>query len=378
MKKRCTAKQKTVCFCCSVMAGCLFLLFLLPSARMSAQALCNRLFAASERANAYAYDYFPTPENQSTAMAWALAVCFTVSYFGLALALRSRFLLLLFAGSAALSQAYLGLSLPAWGNMTLFFALGLGVVLFSAQKKSALPFAALALLVLVISAALLPGVDAATENLSEAVRDALALVTRQEDALTGENADSALETRHMNSRTLLTGEEKASPNREYWLLTVEEQQISQPRWIDYLKIILLLLLSAAVVVLPFAPFLYMNARRKKAQEARRLFQSDDPGEALCAMFRYAAKYLENGGCGGGNRPYCQWTEAFPERLPESYREQFAACAALFEEAAYSDHPILEAQKEQTRLFLSETERIFFDEADWKEKLRLRYGKCLHE
>ena len=38
----------------------------------------------------------------------------------------------------------------------------------------------------------------------------------------------------------------------------------------------------------------------------------------------------------------------------------------------------EAQREQVRLFFSETERIFFDEADWKEKLRLRYVKCLHE
>ncbi len=378
MKKRCTAKQKAVCFCSAAMVVCLFLFFFLPPARVSALALCNRLFAASERANAYAYEYFQTPEDQSTALAWALAAVFIISYFGLAVSLRSRLLLLLVAVSAALLQAYLGLSLSPLGNMALFFALGLGIMLFSSPKKTVLPFAALTLLIFVILAALLPGVDAATETLSETVRDSLALVTRQEDALTGENLDSALETRHMNSRTLLTGEEKAAVNREYRLLTVEEQQISQPRWIDYLKIILLLILSAAVVVLPFAPFLYMNARRKKAQETRRMFQSENPREVLCAMFRHAAKYLENGGCGGGNRPFRQWPEGFPERLPESYREQYAACAALFEEAAYSDHPILEAQKEQTRQFLAETERIFFDEADWKEKLRLRYGKCLHE
>ena len=378
MKNRCTAKQKTVWFYCSVMAACLFLLFFLPPVRWSALALCNQVFAASERVNAYAYDYFPTPENQSTALAWMLAFVFIVSYFGLTLALRSRLLLLLAAAAAAFLQAYLGLPLPTWANMALFLLLGLGVVLFGSPKKSVLPFAVLALSVLVISAALLPGVDAATESLSEAVRDSLALEIRQEDALTGENPDSALETRHMNSRSLLTGEEKASPNREYRLLTVEEQQISQPRWIDYLKIILLLLLSAAVVVAPFLPFLYMNARRKKAQEARRLFQSENEGEALCAMFRHAAKYLENGGCGGGNLPYRQWPEKWDNRLPEAYQKQFAACAALFEEAAYSDHPILEAQKEQARLFLSETERIFYDEADWKEKLRLRYGKCLHE
>ncbi len=378
MKKRRAGKQKAVCLCSALMVVCLFLLFFLPPAKMSLLALCNRLFSASERVNAYAYDCFQTPEAQSTALAWVLIACFFAGYFGLAAALRSPVLLLIFAVSAAFLQAYLGLSLPMWGNGLLFFALGLGIVLFSAPKTSFLPFAVLALLVFMISAALLPGVDTATEALSEAARDQLALQTRQEDALTGENPNSALETRHMNSRSLLTGEEKASVNREYRLITVEEQQISQPRWIDYLKIVLLLLLSAAVVVAPFLPFLYLNARRKKAQEARLLFQSKNPGEALCAMFRHAAKYLENGGCGGGNRPYRRWPEAFPEHLPESYRAQYAACAALFEEAAYSDHHMTEAQREQTRQFLAETERIFFDEADWKEKLRLRYGKCLHE
>ena len=341
-------------------------------------ALCNQAFAASERVNAYAYDYFQTPENQSTALAWTLTAVFTIGYFWLSFVLRSRLLLLLAAAAAALLQTYLGLSLSAWANMALFLSLGLGVVFLSSPKKSALPFAALALIFFILSAALFPGVDAATEAASEAVRDALASVTRQEEALTGENPDSALETRHMNSRSLLTGEEKAEARKEYRLVTVEEQQISQPHWIDYLKIVLLLLLSALVVVLPFLPFLYANARRKKAREARRLFQSENPGEALCAMFRHAAKYLENGGCGGGNLPYRQWPENWNNRLPEAYQKQFAACAALFEEAAYSDHPVTEDQKEQTRLFLSETERIFFDEADWKEKLRLRYGKCLHE
>ena len=130
--------------------------------------------------------------------------------------------------------------------------------------------------------------------------------------------------------------------------------------------------------MPFLPFLYLNARRKKALEARLPFQSDNPGEALCAMFRHAAAYLENGGFGGGNLPYRKWPDIWQKALPEAYKKQYAACARLFEEAAYSDHPMTEAQREQARLFLSETERIFFDEADWKEKLRLRYGKCLHE
>ena len=379
MKKKITAIRKAACFCCTaLMAVSLSLLFFLPSARLSGMALCNQVFSASEKVNAYAYEYFKIPENQSTAMAWLLVAVFAAGYSGMTFTLRSRALLLLAAIAAALAQAYFGLSLPAWGNFALFSALGLGLILFSVPKKSALPLASAALLIALLTAVIWPGVDAATETASEAVRDRLALVTWQEQSVTGENSDSAMETRHTNSRSLLTGEETAPQNRAYRLLTVEEQRISRPRLIDYVKIALLLLLSLAVVVLPFLPFLYGNARRKKAMEARALFQAEDPGEALRALFRCAAAYLENGGFGGGNRPYRQWPENWRDRLPEGYQKQFIACARLFEEAAYSDHPMTEAQREQVRLFFSETERIFFDEADWKEKLRLRYVKCLHE
>ncbi len=379
VKRRITVKRKAACFCCvPVMAASLSLFFFLPLARLSGMALCNQVFSASEKVNAYAYNYFQMPENQSTALAWLLAVMFTAGYTGMTIALRSRGLLLLIAITAALTQTYFGLSLPAWGNIALFLTLGLWLVLLSAPKKSVLPFAAAALMIALLTAVIWPGVDAATETASENARDLLALMTRQEESVTGENPNSAMETRRMNSRSLLTGEEESPQNRAYRLLTVEEQQISRPRWIDYLKIALLLLLSAAVVVLPFLPFLYGNARRKKALEARFLFQSENPGEALCAMFRHAAAYLENGGFGGGNRPYRQWPEGWQKCLPEEYKKQFSACACLFEEAAYSDHPMSEDQREQMRLFFEETERMFFDEADWKEKLRMRYVKCLHE
>ncbi len=360
------------------MTALLSLLLFAPAARESAMALCNRLFDASERANAYVYARFPAPEGATGALALALAAGFGCCYFGAAFAVKCRWMALPPAVAAAFAQAYFGLSFPAWGNIALFFLLGLMAVQFSAPGKSVPAFAAAALCAVLLTAAVWPGVDEATETASESARDRLAFLTRQEENTAGEDAGGAMETRHMNARSLLTGEDEAEKSLEYRLLTVEEQQISQPRWIDYLKIALLLALSAAVVILPFLPFLFFEARRKKAREARRLFQAENPGEALCAMFRHTAAYLESGGFGGGNRPYRLWPYSWQNRLPEAYQRQYAACALLFEEAAYSEHPIAEEQREQMRKFLAETERIFFDEADWKEKLRLRYGKCLHE
>ena len=47
---------------------------ILPEANRGAQALCNRLFAASERVNAYAYVYFPVPEGQGVTLAAVLLI----------------------------------------------------------------------------------------------------------------------------------------------------------------------------------------------------------------------------------------------------------------------------------------------------------------
>lgn len=372
-------RRKRVCFCCAVlMALSIVLLPALPPARLGLMALCNRLFSLSEQANAYAYARFPVPEDQSTVWAWLLIACFLGGYAGLAAALKSRLPLLLLAVLSAAAQAYFGLSLPTYGNILFFLLLGVGVMLFSAPPKCALAFAAAAVLTALLSVGLWPGVDAATEAASETARDHLALVTTALEEGTGESPAAPLETRHVNTRSLISGEAGAPTGREYRLLTVEEQQISQPHWIDYLKILLLLLAAAGAVFAPFAPFWYLNACRKKALEARRAFAGENVGEALCAMFRLAAAYLENGGCGEGNRPFRAWDLGKAEKLPEDYRRRFAACARLFEEAAYSDHAFSEEQREEMRQFLSETERVFFDEADWKEKLRLRYIKCLHE
>ena len=47
-----------------------------------------------------------------------------------------------------------------------------------------------------------------------------------------------------------------------------------------------------------------------------------------------------------------------------------------EEAAYSDHPLSEEQRRQALSLLWETERAMLAQADWKRKLRLKFGDCV--
>lgn len=373
-----TGRRRTVRLLLSVCAASAALLLLLPAARSGAMVLCNRLFAASEAANAYAYTRFAVSPAQNALTAEILLGIFMLGWGGLCLVTRSRLPLLLCAAAAAGVQAYFGLSLPDWGNIALFGALGLGMLRPDLPLKSKVVFAAALAVIAACALLLFPGVDEATEAASERVRDRLSVWAQAAGGAAPETPEETREVRRVNSQSLQSGEEDGHSIRDYRLVTVEEQQISRPRWIDYLRIALLLFASVALVALPFSPFLLLNARRKKAQQARAAFDSADISEAICALFRHAAAYWSACGYGGGNRPFRAWADAARERLPRGYLCDFQEHAALFEEALYSGHPMTEEQRQGMRRFLEATEQIFYENADWKEKARLRYIKCLHE
>lgn len=353
------------------------LLLAVPEARNGFLALGNRLFAASEAINMYAYARLPAPPGQSVALAACLLTVMLAALTGWTVLRRSRLLPLAGAILLAGGQAWFGLSLPAWANILAFAALGLGC-LRPAGKRGVVLCLAAALAISLAAVALLPGIHPPVENASEWMRDRLEPHAQGIAGSTSELSEDAAETRRVNTQSLREGAETVRPERDYRLVTVEEEQISRPHWVDYLRIVLLLLLTIALVILPFLPFLALNARWKKAQGARKAFEAEDVPQALCAMFRHAAAYPEAAGCGGGNRPYRAWAESLPAALPEEYKKRWEACAVLFEEAAYSGHPLGEEQRRQMRDFLEQTEAIFYDGADWRQKLRLKYGKCLHE
>ena len=365
-----------------VLAGtmvlCAALLWLAPEARRGAQALCNRVFAASEAVNAYAYDYFPVAENQSTAWAVLLIVAALFSLTALTLLLRSRWMALGILAAAVLFQVHFGLPLPAWANILLFGALGGWMIRRPARRKDLLACAAAVLLAALAVAAVFPGVDAATETASEAVRDALSRMAAQLGGAFEELPAGETETRHEHTLSLAAGNSEAQTGREYRLATVEEEQISMPRFVHWIKTILLFLLVIALVSLPFAPFLLLNARKRKALEARKAFASDDVSAAVCAIFRQVIAWLKETGHDRGNLLYRDWAEGLEDSVPDGYIARFIACAKDFEEAAYSAHDLPEDRRRRALELLKETETALLGAATWRQRLRIRYWMCLCE
>lgn len=350
----------------------LMLLLIIPSANQEMQALLNRLFDASEAVNAYAYERFAVSTDMSVAFAVVLLTVIGISLLVMTMLSGSRLLALGIIAGCALFQMYFGLAFSNWINVLLFALFVLWMLKRPWDKRTILCVLAGVTAVTIAVLLIWPGVDAATETASETVRDRMSQMAQSITGTTHELPSGENETRHVHTQSLATGDQEAQPDREYRLVTVEEEQISMPHWVNYLRIILLLILAVALVILPFLPFVLLNQRRKKALDARKAFESANVSVAVFAIFQHVAAWLEAMGYGEDNSLYAAWNA----NLSPDYAERFAACEKLFEEAAYSTHEMKEEDRQQALALLNETEQILQRRADWKQRLRLKYKECL--
>ena len=366
------AKKRVSLMCLTVFLLSLLLLLLVPSANQGMKALLNRVFDASEAVNAYAYDRFDVPAGLPVGLSVLLLSLMGLSLLSLILLSGSRAPALGLMAGLVFFQVYFGLSFPAWVNVPLFALFALWMMKRPRERKTVVSVLVCFCVLSLAVTLLYPGVHAATEAASEAVRDRLSQAAQSLTGNTRELPMGENETRHVHSLSLTAGSREARPDREFRLVAVREEQISMPHWVDYLRIVLLLLLSAALLVLPFLPFILLNRRRKRVLDARKVFQSESVNEAVFAIFQHVAALLEATGRGGENQLYAAWRAD----LSPDYAVRFAACEKLFEEAAYSTHEMREEQRRQALALLEETEQILWRQAGWKQRLRLKYKECL--
>ena len=373
-----SVRQRTAAGIAAAIALCLALLAAIPAARLGTQALLNRVFAESEKVNAYSYFYYPVSDGQDVRPAAGLILCAAALLIAETVILRSRLIPLLSAIACAVFQVYFGLSFPVWVHILCFALLEAWMIRRPFSRRELLICWAVVLVVSALTAVIMPGSDTATETASEAVRDRLGRTAGESGGTEAETAAGETETRHTNTRSIETGDMEAQTAHEYRLETQEEEQISIPHPVDYLKIITGLLLTAAVVILPFLPFALLSARRRKARENRKAFESENVGDAVTAIFRQVIVWLETTRHSGGNRLYRDWQEILPGTLPENYTELFIRSVRDYEEAVYSGHTLPEEKRSEALRLLKETEEVLWQEADWKTRLRLKYWMCLCE
>ena len=376
-EQRKTGRRAAAVFAAGILL-CVTLLLLIPEARRGAQELCNRLFAASEAVNRYTYARFAVPEGQDVLPAALLLGCVLALLAGMTAALRSRTAAFGIMAACTLFQVYFGLAFPTWINIPLYSLLAVWMLRRPVRRRDLTVCGVFILLVTLMVAVFLPGTDAATETASEEVRDRLAQLTEQITGTAAEAPAGETETRHLHTRSLENGEGEAETGQEFRLVTEEEEQISMPHWVNWLKAAALLMLSALLVALPFTPFLLLNKRKKKAAENRKAFESENTGAAVQAIFRQVILWFEAVNAGAGNLLFRNWAEMLPEDLPEGYAERFARCAADCEEALYSNHPMPEQKRRDAMELLKETEAALWKRSNRRQRFYLKYWMCLAE
>ena len=118
---------------------------------------------------------------------------------------------------------------------------------------------------------------------------------------------------------------------------------------------LFLTLAALALVLLFVPAVIKDRAEKRSEKARAGFDDPDHAAAIRAMYLYAQKWRR--------------LSDVPAQIP-------AEVYAIWQEAAYSDHTMEEAQRETVHAYMKETVEKVWQDADWKKRLHIRYRICL--
>ena len=352
-----------------------------PSVRNGLLLFINRLFAVSEAANAYAYDYLRVPEADETAALRAAlaAVCILLGAVCAGAAKYRAVSLLVFLALTGL-EVWFGVTPAWWKNLLLFAALALQFMRGTAERRQTVPVAAGAAAILLLVLLLAPRPNGTVERYSEHLRDVLeaSLSDAPQEALPPE---TEVNRTHRESRQ---HEEEAkidpvnhAPHREVRHETEVEREISLPHRIDYFRIALLILAVILLLIVPFLPFLLLNRTRKRRVEIQASFANENNGEAICAMFAHLMTWLHFCGLPEENRPFSQCGEAVRALLPDDLAARFSSAVPIWQEAAYSDHQMTAGQRETVCLLLRDTSKLLYARSPAGQRFRMKaiHGLC---
>lgn len=291
--------------------------------------LANRLFEKSEAAQAYVYDYFAAEGGSfgETVLFLSLLLGWLCRRWGNGTTLG---LCLVWAGA----MAYFGVTPGLW-PLTAVLLCG---VLAALPRGRRLGFGVLTgLLVLAIAGAcikLAPEPVPAISKLEEGLRDKLAFQS------------AAMEQTPIPSQV---PEPEILPPAQ-----VEQEQPDhgvQGRLVN----VLFLTLAALTLAVLFVPAVIRDRATKRAEKNRAGLRAEDPAEAIRAMFLYAMRWRK--------------LEPALEPVPEEVYQ-------IWQEAAFSGHPMGEKQRELVHDYMERTARTVWDQLSRKRRLEIRYRLCL--
>ncbi len=316
----------------------LLLLSLLLSRSISGglAVLSNRLFAASEARQRYLYETFSaSADSLVPAVLWGsalLALC--LGWLGAWKHALPGVLAFLMTAAAC---AYFGVT-PGTFWLLLILLLAALTMLTKLDWRA---FAAVMVCVAVIAGLALwlaPGENARISALDDQLRDTLAFTTV---------------TQHKQPENTPAPTPETQPeqeNIEPMLLQIRESMDA--------KTIILIVLIAAILLILFVPAVIRDRLQKRRDQNRAGMESADNAEAIRATFRYALLWLRA-------------SESDARELPG-----YDAAYKLWQEAAFSDHAMSDAQRDQMTAFQKTVSDTIQSRAGRRLRWKLRYRYAL--
>jgi len=316
----------------------------------------NRLLAASEARQSYLYERFSltAPEGQWPALLRSALLILGLAAGGL-LSLPGKGISLLAFGGLCGVEAYLGLS-PTFGWCAL---LTVGILLTLLERwESSLPWLAVGALALVwgLTLTLFPGESLPLSTWEEGARDRLALQTVAYGEL-----PQATPT-------------PPPPEEDHSQFFQEEDTAGalggfQLTWTRPMKAGLAIALFALLL---FLPALLSDRARRRREANLRALDHPDSAQATRNAFLYALRWLRLGGLDLPNGPYSHLTGPISDRFSPELAGQFQALLPLWQEAAYSAHPIPSEGRQAMRAFADAAKGAAWEKLGRWERFKATY------
>ena len=309
-------------------AWAVFALVRFPAILDGVKVIANALFRLSEETQSYEYVYFATIGDRGSEAVLALSLL-----AGILCWLWGNWVNVSLAACWMAAMAYFGVT-PPWYVLAVFLFAGVLTVL-PHQQRWFHGFAALLLIggIALGCTQLAPEPNKTVSQWDEDLRDTLAF-------------------------TSVTYEQMPVPTE------VPEPEIIPPPNVEQeqpdhgvqrkLVNVLFIVLAALTLAILFIPAVIKDRAAKRTEQNREGLQAEDHSEAIHAMYLYAQRWRELDD---------------PQPIPEDVY-------AIWQKAAFSDHPMTQEQRAVVHKYMVETATHVWERADWKKRLRIRYRWCL--
>jgi hypothetical protein len=311
----------------------------------------NEVYGVSESEQAYIYNKFNVSSDAESHpdMSVRLAVIWVSMLVGAIASIPpaiARKVIGVFAVCASMiAYAYYGI-MPSVVCLVVM-AVALILLLAGGSLLSTLPVLLATLLIFGVILLISPGENYGISRADENIRDRLAL----------------------RSAYLETNLDMEMPDQSEMFDNVEKPDDINNDSVVQNKGMLWLIIGGLVLLALAGAVFFIYSRYKKRREKNRLgLDNPDPKKAITAMFPYGVKWLGAGDMDVSGKAFEKLIPVVEHDISPEYAENFEGMYALWQEAAYSDHPMDEEGRASMQSFLDDTISAITGNFNFKDKI----------